>query len=320
MSQIEVEHVAKEFVVRRRRGRVRRERTVVRAVDDISFEIGAGTVVGYIGPNGAGKSTTVKMLTGILVPSAGRVSVAGFVPSRQRIQLARRIGVMFGQRVQLWWDLPLADSFELLRHIYRVPDETYRRNVTRFRELLALDDFLHTPVRQLSLGQRVRGELTAAMLHDPEILFLDEPTIGLDVVAKERVREFLYDVNRERGVTVLLTTHDLDDIERLCSRLLLIDHGRLIFDGDVDTLKARYGGERMLVVDLEEARPPLAVDGARVVRVEGARQWLAFRRDETTAARLMAAVTEQAPVRDLELHEPDIEDVVRRIYGEGGGA
>jgi viologen exporter family transport system ATP-binding protein len=317
VAQIEVEHVEKTFVVRRKRGRLLRERTVVRAVDGISFEIEAGTVAGYIGPNGAGKSTTVKMLTGILVPTSGRISVAGFEPSRQRIRLARRLGVMFGQRIQLWWDLPLLDSFELLRRIYRVPDDRYRLNLERFRELLDLDDFLRTPVRQLSLGQRVRGELTAAMLHDPEIVLLDEPTIGLDVVAKERVREFLVEVNGERGVTVLLTTHDLDDIERLCSRLLVIDHGRLIYDGDLETLKQRYGGERVLVVDLEEPHDPLAVDGARVIRVEGARQWLAFHRDETSAAWLTAAVTAAAPVRDLELHEPEIEDVVRKIYAEG---
>jgi ABC-2 type transport system ATP-binding protein len=179
--------------------------------------------VGYVGPNGAGKSTTVKMLTGILVPSAGRISVAGFEPSRQRIQLARRIGVVFGQRVQLWWDLPLRDSFELLRHIYRVPFERWRANLDSFIELLELGPFLETPVRQLSLGQRMRGELTASMLHDPEILFLDEPTIGLDIVAKARVREFLTAVNNERGATVLLTTHDLSDIERLCRRLLIIE-------------------------------------------------------------------------------------------------
>ena len=169
---------------------------------------------------------------------------------------------MFGQRVQLWWDLPLGDSFELLRHIYRVPADRYRANLARFREVLDLDPFLHTPVRQLSLGQRMRGELTAAMLHDPELLFLDEPTIGLDVVAKQRVREFLVEINRERGVTVLLTTHDLGDIERLCTRLLVIDHGKLICDGGIAELKERYGGERTLVVDLEEPAPPLEVDGA----------------------------------------------------------
>jgi ABC-2 type transport system ATP-binding protein len=314
---IELVDVEKTFALRVKRGRVRRERREVRAVDGISFEVGPGELVGYVGPNGAGKSTTVKMLTGILVPSAGRISVAGFNPSRQRIQLARSIGVVFGQRVQLWWDLPLRDSFELLRHIYRVPYERWRANLDRFTDVLELEPFLETPVRQLSLGQRMRGELTAAMLHDPEILFLDEPTIGLDVVAKVRVREFLAEVNRERGTTVLLTTHDLADIERLCSRLLIIDHGRVIYDGTIERLIARYGEERTLVVDLEEPAPPLELDGARVVRVEGPRQWLRFRRDEVTAARLTAAVAERAPLVDLTVEEPDIEDVVRRIYAEG---
>jgi viologen exporter family transport system ATP-binding protein len=311
---IEVEHVEKRFVSWRKRGRLRRERREVVAVDDLTFTVEAGTVCGYIGPNGAGKSTTVKMLTGILVPSAGRISVAGFEPSRQRITLARRIGAMFGQRVQLWWDLPLIDSFELLRHIYRVPAERFAANLARFRALLDLDEFLQTPVRQLSLGQRVRGELTAVMLHDPEILFLDEPTIGLDVVAKERVREFLTEVNRERGVTVLLTTHDLADIERLCNRILMIDRGRLIYDGTLDDLLVRYGGERTLVVDLEEPLPPLEVAGARVERVDGTRQWLRFRRDETSAAAVTAAVAQRASLVDLALEEPDIEEVVRRIY------
>jgi ABC-2 type transport system ATP-binding protein len=314
VALIELDGIEKTFTLRVKRGRVRRERRVVRAVDGVSFEIEAGSLVGYVGPNGAGKSTTVKMLTGILVPSAGRISVAGFEPSRQRIQLARRIGVVFGQRVQLWWDLPLRDSFELLRHIYRVPFERWRANLDTFTELLELGPFLETPVRQLSLGQRMRGELTASMLHDPEILFLDEPTIGLDVVAKARVREFLATVNRERGVTVLLTTHDLSDIERLCRRLLIIDHGRVIYDGGLDALIERYGEERTLIVDLEEPADPLDVPGARVVRVDGPRQWLRFRRDEVTAAQLTAAVAGQAPLVDLAIDEPDIEDVVRRIY------
>jgi ABC-2 type transport system ATP-binding protein len=314
---VELEHVAKTFAVRVRRGRLRRERRLVRAVDDVSFSIDRGTMVGYVGPNGAGKSTTVKMLTGILVPSSGRISVAELEPSRQRIALARRIGVVFGQRVQLWWDLPLRDSFELLRHIYRVPADRHGPNLDAFTELLELGPFLDTPVRQLSLGQRMRGELTASMLHDPELLFLDEPTIGLDVVAKARVREFLTEMNRERGVTVLLTTHDLDDIERLCSRLLILDHGRVIYDGGVDELKRRYGGERTLVVDLEEPAPPLELPGVRVDRVEGPRQWLRFRRDDVSAAELTAAVAAKARVLDLALEEPDIEDVVRRIYTEG---
>jgi ABC-2 type transport system ATP-binding protein len=314
---IELDGVEKTFTLRVKRGRLRRERREVRAVDGIGFRIEPGELVGYVGPNGAGKSTTVKMLTGILVPSAGRISVAGLDPSRRRVQLARKIGVVFGQRVQLWWDLPLSDSFELLRHIYRIPHERWRANLDRFSETLELGPFLATPVRQLSLGQRMRGELTAAMLHDPEILFLDEPTIGLDVVAKVRVREFLAEVNRERGVTVLLTTHDLADIERLCSRLLIIDHGRVIYDGTIERLIERYGEERTLVVDLEEPAPPLEVDGARVVRVEGPRQWLRFRREEITAARLTAAVASKAPLVDLTVEEPDIEDVVRRIYAEG---
>ena len=314
MALIELDGIEKTFTQRVKRGRVRRARRVVRAVDGVSFEIEAGSLVGYVGPNGAGKSTTVKMLTGILVPSAGRISVGGLDPSRQRIQLARRIGVVFGQRVQLWWDLPLRDSFELLRHIYRVPFERWRANLDAFTELLELGPFLETPVRQLSLGQRMRGELTASMLHDPEILFLDEPTIGLDIVAKARVREFLASVNRERGVTVLLTTHDLSDIERLCRRLLIIDHGRVIYDGGLDTLIERYGEERTLIVDLEEPADPLEVEGARVVRVEGPRQWLRFRRADVSAAELTAAVAAQARLVDLAIEEPDIEDVVRRIY------
>ena len=314
---IEVDGVEKRFVTRVKRGRLRRERRVVKAVDGISFAIERGTIVGYLGPNGAGKSTTVKMLTGILVPSGGRIRVAGLDPSRQRIELARRIGVVFGQRVQLWWDLPLHESFELLRHMYRVPVDRHRRNLAAFRELLELDQFMTTPVRQLSLGQRMRGELTAAMLHDPELLFLDEPTIGLDVVAKSRVREFLTEVNRERGVTVLLTTHDLSDIERLCSRMLIIDHGRVIYDGGIEALKERYGEERTLIVDLEEPAPPIEVDGARVERVEGPRQWLRFSRDDISASELTAAVAARARLVDLAIEEPHIEDIVSRIYTEG---
>jgi ABC-2 type transport system ATP-binding protein len=311
---IEVDHLSKQFVVRR--GRFRRERVVVDAVKDISFRVERGELLGYLGPNGAGKSTTIKMLTGILVPSGGSVSVAGLDPSRRRIELAKRIGAMFGQRIQLWWDLPLIDSFELLRYIYKVPADRYRQSLARFREVLDLDSFLHTPVRQLSLGQRIRGELTASMLHEPELLFLDEPTIGLDVVAKQRVRDFLVELNRERGVTVLLTTHDLGDIERLCKRLLVIDHGSLIWDGGIDELKARYGDERVLIVDLAEPAPPLEIEGAVVEKVDGPRQWLRFR---GPAAELTARVAAGARLVDLQIAEPDIEEIVRRIYSHPVG-
>ena len=312
---IDVRGLEKTFAVRRRAGRVRRRRELVNAVAGIDLQIERGAMVGYIGPNGAGKSTTIKMLTGILVPTAGQVRVDGLEPSRQRVVLAGRIGVVFGQRSQLWWDLPLRDSFDLLRHVYRVPAGRHAENLARFAAGLDLGPLLDVPVRQLSLGQRMRGELTAALLHDPSILLLDEPTIGLDVVSKEAVREFLVDLNREQGTTVLLTTHDLSDVERLCDRLLIIDHGRLIEDGTVAGITERYGTARTLVVDLVSPQPALQVDGAVVTRVDGPRQWLRFERDQATAAQLLARVTAQAEVRDLSVEEPDIESIVREIYG-----
>ncbi len=314
---IEVDRLAKTFVVRRKNGRLRRVRDEVMAVNDVSFTIERGAVVGYIGPNGAGKSTTIKMLTGILTPSGGTVTVAGIDPSRQRVALARRIGVVFGHRTQLWWDLPLIDSFELLRHIYRVPAARHRANLDECVALLELEPFLSTPVRQLSLGQRMRAELSAALLHDPELLFLDEPTIGLDVVSKERVRGFLEEINGRRGTTILLTTHDLADVERLCERLLIIDHGRVISDGTVAAIRERFGTERTLVVDLEAPGPPVDVPGATVVKVDGPRQWLRFRRSDTSAAALVAAVAARVPLRDLSVEEPSIDDIVRRIYTNG---
>lgn len=311
---IDVHELTKSFSVLRRAGRVRRRREEVVAVAGIDLQIERGAMVGYIGPNGAGKSTTIKMLTGILVPTAGRVRVDGLEPSRSRTELARRIGVVFGQRSQLWWDLPLRDSFDLLRHVYRVPSARHAANLGRFAEGLELGPLLDVPVRQLSLGQRMRGELTAALLHDPAILLLDEPTIGLDVISKEAVREFLVSVNREQGTTVLLTTHDLSDVERLCERLLIIDHGTLIEDSTVAGITSRYGTERTLVVDLAEPGPPLQVDGASVTRVEGPRQWLRFRREDISAAELLTRVTALAEVRDLSVEEPDIETIVRAIY------
>jgi ABC-2 type transport system ATP-binding protein len=317
---VELSGLSKIFAVRRRRARsFRRTRAEVRAVDDISFEIAKGEMVGYVGPNGAGKSTTIKMLTGILVPSGGRIRVLDLEPTRQRVELAKRIGVVFGQRTQLWWDLPLSDSFELLRHIYRIPQDRYRTNLASFTEVLDLGSFLETPVRQLSLGQRMRGDLAAALLHDPKILFLDEPTIGLDVVAKARIREFLAEVNRERDVTLLLTTHDMDDIEHLCNRMLIIDHGRVIYDGDLDTVRRRFGGESTLVIDLAEPGPALDLDGVTVTKVDGPRQWISFHRDRVTAADLIADVAAKAPLRDLSIEEPAIEDVVRHIYEKGMG-
>ena len=234
------------------------------AVQGVTMSMDAGELVGYIGPNGAGKSTTIKMLTGILVPSSGSVRVAGLVPYERRRENARNIGVVFGQRSQLYWDLPLVESFELLRAIYGVPEARYRENLAHYTQLLDMEPFLRTPVRQLSLGQRMRGDFAAAMLHDPPVVFLDEPTIGLDVVAKEAIREFIAGVNRERGTTFILTTHDLADVERLCRRIVLIDRGTLVYDGDIDALRDRYGTHRTLVVTFCEPTPEVAIEGAEL--------------------------------------------------------
>ena len=315
------EQLGKSFIVRTKAGRLRRTRRVVDAVAGVSVSIEAGEMVGYLGPNGAGKSTTIKMLTGILTPSSGHVEVAGLVPMRARVALARRIGVVFGQRSQLWWDLPLVESFDLLHHVYRTDDDRHRHNVGELVELLDLREQLDVPVRQLSLGQRMKGELVAALLHDPRVLFLDEPTIGLDVVSKHAVREGLRRLVDERAVTVLLTTHDLADVEQLCRRVVIIDHGRVIYDGDLDTLRAVHGRERTLVVDLVETSVPLRVEGAETVRVDGARQWLRFDGASTSAADVLASVSHQADVRDLSIEETDIDEIVRRIYlGDGPGA
>ena len=313
MTLIDVHDLTRTFVVRKRTNGLARTRTEVRAVHDLSFSVETGEMVGYIGPNGAGKSTTIKMLTGILVPTAGHLRVAGLEPSRQRTELARRIGVVFGQRTTLWWDLPLRDSFELLQKIYRVEPARHRRNLEEYVELLDLGDLLDTPVRQLSLGQRMRGDITAALLHDPEILYLDEPTIGLDVVSKGRLREFLRTLNAERGTTLMLTTHDLQDIEALCDRVIVIDHGTAVFDGPLEGLHRRGESRRTLVVDLVDEAPPIEVAGAETHRVDGPRQWLSFPAGES-AAPIVAAVAASYDVADLSIQEPDIEDVIREIY------
>lgn len=308
------------------RGLVDRSGREVEAVGGITFDVPAGEIVGYVGPNGAGKSTTIKMLTGILVPSGGEATVDGLTPWRERKALAKRIGVVFGQRTQLWWDLPLVESLDLLRHIYSVPSDRHGANMRELNTLLELDPFLGTPVRQLSLGQRMRGDLAAALLHDPAILFLDEPTIGLDVVAKSKVREFLKRINRERGVTVILTTHDLADVEQLCKRMMIIDHGRLIYDGGLDEIRRRFGTHRTLVVDLDStggadaaidaAGLPASVD---IIRSDGPRFWLRFDRELVNPAQLIAHVANVHEVRDVAIEEPAIEDIVRRIYEQGIG-
>lgn len=312
MNVIEVQHLMREFRVRdglRRR--------VVRAVDDVSFTVTAGEAVGYIGANGAGKSTTIKTLTGILVPTGGAVTTCGLQPMTQRRALARRVGVVFGQRSQLWWDLPVRESFRILAAIHGLDTARERRRTDELVEQLEMGSFLGTPVRQLSLGQRMRAEVAAALLHSPELVVLDEPTIGLDVLSKQRLREFLIAERASRGTTLLLTTHDMGDVQRLCERVLVVDHGTLAYDGTLAGLSRRVGARRVLVVDLVEPVPDL-VGVPHAVHLDsqahGLRQRLAFDAADTTAAAVLAAVSTRAQVRDLSIEEPDIEDVVRRLY------
>ncbi len=324
MAIITVSELHKHFKVnlRRRglagtlRGLVSREYRLVKAVDGISFEIAPGELVGYLGPNGAGKSTTLKMLTGLLVPTSGEVRANGHVPWRERQTYVARIGAVFGQRTTLWWDLPVIESLELLQHIYKVPTERFRRNLDEFRALLELDAFLGTPVRSLSLGQRMRADICAALLHEPDLLFLDEPTIGLDVVAKERIRQFILHINREHGTTVLLTTHDLSDVEKLCERVMIIDHGRLLFDGSLAALSERFGGKRELVVDFAEDYGDVGIEGAAVVERDGTRAVYRFGRETISASELIGALSARYRISDLSVREPDIEDTIRRIYEE----
>jgi ABC-2 type transport system ATP-binding protein len=324
---IVVEEIRKEFrTYKRLKGRFAairtlftRQQEIKKAVDGISFTVNRGEIVGYVGPNGAGKSTTVKILSGILVPTSGVVTVSGIVPYEDRRRNAMHIGVVFGQRTQLWWDIPLRESYELLKAMYRVPDDVYKENLEEFTEVLGIGDLMDTAVRQLSLGQRMRGDLAASLLHNPDILYLDEPTIGLDIVAKQRIREFVQLINQRRGVTIILTTHDLSDIERLSHRMMIIDKGKLIYQGSVAALKAKVPSDRVLVVDLADgqAEEDVSLPVGEVEKCDGGRVRIRFDRKEATASDMIAMVTDRYPIHDLTVEEPEIESVIRRIYEEG---
>jgi len=320
---IEAEGVSKTFKVYSKGGSLReylkglvaREYEEVHAVENLDLEIDEGEMVGYIGANGAGKSTTVKMLTGILEPSRGRIEVNGRNPSEERKRNAQDIGVVFGQKTQLWWDLPVRDSFRLLRKIYDVSEEDFEKRMDEFDEVLQLEEFLGTPVRKLSLGQKMRCELAAAFLHEPPVVYLDEPTIGLDVAVKERIREFVKKMNRERDTTVMLTTHDIGDIEDLCDRVVVLDEGQKIYDGQLDALVDRFTSRR-LVLELEGE---FSLETEGVLEVEDTEEGyeVVFDREEVSAAELMRGVLEEYDVTDFGIREPDIEAVVKRIYNEG---
>lgn len=285
------------------------------AVDGISFTVEPGEVVGYIGVNGAGKSTTIKMLTGILEPSGGRIRVLGRDPHRQRVANVREIGVVFGQRTQLWWDLALVESLNLIARIYEIPQARYRQLLDQFAETLDLNELLHTTIRTMSLGQKMRAELAATLIHEPKIVYLDEPTIGLDLIVKERIREFIKQQNRERGATVILTTHDLGDIEELCSRVLILDAGKLIYDGPLSTIKDRFGKYRTMTIDT--AGPTSSLDIPYGAEVEAERERtivLRFDRTQTTASQVAAALMRQVEVVDFTLAEPDLGGIIKQIY------
>ncbi|MBX7245945.1 MAG: ATP-binding cassette domain-containing protein [Candidatus Sumerlaeaceae bacterium] len=298
---------------------IRRETYDVVAVDKMSFDIAEGELIGYIGANGAGKSTTIKMLTGILLPTSGDVEVAGYIPFKQRRKYVRNIGVVFGQRTQLWWDLAVIESFKLLGRIYEVPDNDFKKRLTELTELLALEEFLNTPVRKLSLGQRMRADLTASLLHRPKILFLDEPTIGLDIIGKARVRDFLRQINEREKVTILLTTHDLDEIERLCERIVIIDHGRKVFDGELARLLELNVPTKKMLVDFvtDPAEGDYANLGPRGItfrRTDEYRGEFTYERARIETGELIQLITQLHAIRDLHIEEPGIEDVVKDIY------
>jgi ABC-2 type transport system ATP-binding protein len=322
---IEVEHLRKEFRVTRRepgfraavRSLIRPSRTTVTAVEDVSFTVDAGEILGYLGPNGAGKSTTIKLLTGILVPTSGTARVRGLEPYRARTRNARNIGVVFGQRTQLWWDLAAEESFRILRDMYELDQATYARRIADLDARLEITSFWSTPVRQLSLGQRMRCDLGAALLHDPPVLFLDEPTVGMDVVVKEQVRVMLAHLAAERGTTIVLTTHDLGDVERLCRRVVILDRGHLLYDGDIRRLVELEGAHRRLRVRFEEPVSDPHLDGAELVSAEGPEATFRFP-VSTNPQTIVAQLAGRYAVADLAVEGVDFEEVIRLIYGRSG--
>lgn len=325
MSLIKAQSLNKTFKVYKQGDGIRgylkslisREYEEVHAVEDLDLEINEGEMIGYIGANGAGKSTTVKMLTGILEPSSGEIEVDGRNPHRERKENAMNIGVVFGQKTQLWWDLPVKESFKLLKEIYEVSDEDYQDRIDEFDEVLQLSDFWDQPVRKLSLGQKMRCELAAAFLHHPKIVYLDEPTIGLDVAVKERIRDFIRKMNEEKNITVMLTTHDIGDIEDLCDRIVVLDEGRKIYDGRLDSLVDRFSSRRMILDVRNGDEFELDLEGVRQVEKNDAEIEVVFDREVISASDLMREVLENYEVLDFQLKEPDIETVVKKIYNEG---
>ena len=317
MRYIIVEGLDKRFTVRKKRERgVLREKAVIHALQDVSFSVEQGELVGYIGPNGAGKSTTVKIMSGILTPDGGEVRVGGRVPWKERREHVRHIGVVFGQRSQLWWDVPILDSYSLLKDIYRVPESEYQRRLTQLTDALQLGDFLRTPLRLLSLGQRMRAELCGSLLHGPELLFLDEPTIGLDAVSKLALRDFLKEENARNGTTVLLTTHDMEDIAALCPRVMVLGHGKKLYDGALPELLSRYDTQRILTVryDAGAALPELP-EGCAVSREAGDYK-ITYSPEAMPTAHLISILQSAGNIRELTAQPQNIDHLVAAMYRE----
>ena len=326
MALIQLLNVKKDYIITEKqtgfqgtfKNLLKPAKKTINAVNDISFSIEKGEMVGFIGPNGAGKSTTIKMLTGILVPSAGSISVMGMSPYKDRKQYVSKIGVVFGQKTQLWWDLPLSDTFDLLKKIYNIPKGIFDENIEIFNNILGLDAFKSQPVRQLSLGQRMRADIAAALLHNPEIVFFDEPTIGLDVVAKDKIRQFIRTINQKRKVTMLFTTHDMQDIEKTCDRVVIIDKGSLLYDGGLNEIKNKLGKKRAIVVEFKEHYNNIQIAHVETEILNEMKMRFIFKRDEVQISELISNLTSNYEISDMTIEEPEIEAIVREIY-EGGG-
>lgn len=324
-NYIEVRNVSKSFRISKRQKGIlgsvanllipRYEKKV--AVQNISFSISQGEMVGFVGPNGAGKSTMIKMLSGILYPENGSILVNGLIPYKQRKEHVKKIGVVFGQKSQLQWDLPVIDSFELLKAIYRIPEEVYQKNLRRFTEMLEMDEFLTRPVRQLSLGQRMRADIVAALLHSPQIVFFDEPTIGVDVVGKDRIRQFMKELNEQDNITMIFTTHDMQDIEKTCNRLIIIDQGNKIYDDSIYQLRERYGTFRQVEVEFENDYETMSIENVLVENINGAserRKRFSFDNTIVKIDDLLDQLLKNYLIKDINISEPDIEEIIGRIY------
>jgi len=332
INLIQVENLTKEFKIYKKqpglkgavKGLFSKEADIKKAVDNISFNIGEGEMVGYIGANGAGKSTTIKMMTGILVPTSGKCIVNGIIPYKDRQKNASQIGVVFGQRTQLWWDLPLTETFSILKEIYNVNDIDYKNRMEFFNEVLEINEFIGSPVRTLSLGQRMRADLAAALIHNPKILYLDEPTIGLDVMVKENIRKAIKQINQEFKTTVILTTHDLSDIEELCDRIIIIDKGKSVYDGSIEKIKDTYGYMRTVQTFVKDINAAKQIDISKEFGLaeEDAITWMkdnslfvSFNKNKISISEIVGHIMSKVQVMDINIKETDIEEIIKKIYG-----